>query len=73
VVSFTPRPIYPQGKSRWYPLDRRLGGPQSHSRCGGEEKNVTFQKAEGKLFSACEVDKLIFLTQPLGLVLMIMA
>jgi hypothetical protein len=23
-----------------YPLDRRLGGPQSHSGCGGEEKNA---------------------------------
>jgi len=29
----------PQGKSPWYPLDRRLGGPQSQSRCSGEEKN----------------------------------
>jgi hypothetical protein len=28
VVSFTLRPLYPQGKSPWYPLDRRLGGPQ---------------------------------------------
>jgi hypothetical protein len=27
VVSFTPRPLYFQGKSPWYPLDRRLGGP----------------------------------------------
>jgi hypothetical protein len=41
VVSFTPRPIYPQGKSPWYPLDRRLHGPQSHSRRGGEEKFPT--------------------------------
>jgi len=39
VVSFTPRPPCPQGKSPWYPLDRRLGGPQSHSGRGGEEKN----------------------------------
>jgi hypothetical protein len=39
VVSFTPRPLYPQGKSPWYPLDRRLGGPQSRSGCGGGEKN----------------------------------
>jgi hypothetical protein len=31
VVSFTPR--------LWYPLDRRLGGPQSRSGRGGEEKN----------------------------------
>jgi hypothetical protein len=28
VVSFTPWPLYPQGKSLLYPLDRRLGGPQ---------------------------------------------
>jgi hypothetical protein len=43
VVSFTPRPLYPQGKSPWYSLDRRLGGPQSRSGGGGggggEEKN----------------------------------
>jgi hypothetical protein len=30
--------IYPQGKSSWYPLDRRLGGPQSRFGHGGEEK-----------------------------------
>jgi hypothetical protein len=29
VVSFTPRPLYPQEKSSWYPLDRRLGGLQN--------------------------------------------
>jgi hypothetical protein len=28
-----------QGKSPWYPLDRRLGGPQSRPGRGGEEKN----------------------------------
>jgi hypothetical protein len=39
VVSFTPQPLYPRGKSPWYPLDRRLGGPQSRSGRGGEEKN----------------------------------
>jgi hypothetical protein len=39
VVSFTPRPLYPQGKSPRYPLDRRLGGPQSRSGYGVEEKN----------------------------------
>jgi hypothetical protein len=33
------RPLYPQGKSPWYPLDRRLGGPQSRSESGGEKKN----------------------------------
>jgi hypothetical protein len=39
VVSFTPQPLYPQGKIPWYPLDGRLGGPQSRSGSGGEEKN----------------------------------
>jgi hypothetical protein len=39
VVSFTPRPLYPQGKRPWYPLDRRMGGPQNWSGRGGEEKN----------------------------------
>jgi hypothetical protein len=39
VVSFKPRSPYPQGKSLWYQLDRRLGGPQSRSGRGGEEKN----------------------------------
>jgi hypothetical protein len=31
--------LYPQGKSPWCPLDRRLGGPQSQYGCDGEEKN----------------------------------
>jgi hypothetical protein len=39
MVSFMPQLLYPQGKSPWYPLDRRLGGPQSQSGHGGEEKN----------------------------------
>jgi hypothetical protein len=39
VVSFTPRPLYPQGKSPWYPLGRRLGGPQSRSGRDGKVKN----------------------------------
>jgi hypothetical protein len=29
----------PQGKSPRYPLDTRLGGPQSRSGSGGEETN----------------------------------
>jgi hypothetical protein len=36
----------PQGKSPWYPSDRMLGRPQSHSGDGGEEKN--FQPLLGK-------------------------
>jgi len=39
VVSITPRPFHPQGKSTWYPLDRGLGGPQNLSGYGGEERN----------------------------------
>jgi hypothetical protein len=39
VVSFMPRPLYPQGKSSRYPLDRRLGESQSSSGHGGEEEN----------------------------------
>jgi hypothetical protein len=35
VVSFTPLPLYHRGKGPRYPLDRRLGGPQSQpGRCG---------------------------------------
>jgi hypothetical protein len=35
----TPTPCFiPQGKSPWYPLDRRLGEPPSQSECDGEEK-----------------------------------
>jgi hypothetical protein len=39
VVSFMLRSLYLQGKSLWYPLDRRLDGPQNRSGRGGEEKN----------------------------------
>jgi hypothetical protein len=39
VVSFTPLPPYPKGKSLWHQLNRRLGGPRGRSGRGGEEKN----------------------------------
>jgi len=39
MVSFTPRPLYSQGKSPWYPVDRRQDVPQSLSGCSDEEKN----------------------------------
>jgi len=39
VVSFTHRPLYPQGRNPWYPLDRRLVGPHNSSGHGDEEKN----------------------------------
>jgi len=35
-----PQPLYPQGKNPWYPLDRRLGRPQSWSGCSGKEKKI---------------------------------
>jgi len=34
-----PQPLYPQRKSPWYPLDRRLGGIQIRSGHDGEENN----------------------------------
>jgi hypothetical protein len=38
-VNCMPRPLHPQGKSPWYPLDRRLRGSQNRSGRAGEEKN----------------------------------
>jgi len=46
VVSFTPQLLYPQGNSLLYPLDRRLGGPQSWSGNGGKEKLPSLHPAE---------------------------
>jgi hypothetical protein len=37
--------VYPEGKSPWYPLDRRLGGPQS--RCGRNEEEKNSQPLAG--------------------------
>jgi hypothetical protein len=39
-VTFTPLLLYPRGKSPPYPLDRRLGGPQSRSGRRGEDKII---------------------------------
>jgi hypothetical protein len=38
VVNFTPKQLYPRGKSHPYPFDRRLNGPQNRSGRHGEEK-----------------------------------
>jgi hypothetical protein len=38
AVSFTPRPLCHRGKSPRYPVDRRLGGPQSRSGRRAKEK-----------------------------------
>jgi len=37
VGGFNPLPLYHQVRNPWYPLDRRLVGPQSRSGYGGEE------------------------------------
>jgi hypothetical protein len=37
-VSSMPRPLYHRGRSPWYPLSRRLGGPQGRSGSCGVEK-----------------------------------
>jgi hypothetical protein len=47
VVSFTPWPLYPQGKSLWYPLDWRLGGLQSRfGRIDGEKNSQLLPELE---------------------------
>jgi hypothetical protein len=46
AISFTPRPLYTEGKSLRYPLDRRLGGPQNLSgRCGEEKNPLLYQES----------------------------
>jgi hypothetical protein len=50
MAIFTPQPLYSQGKSPWYTLGRRLGGPQSRSGRGGEEKLGTWSK---KVWTGC--------------------
>jgi hypothetical protein len=47
VVSFTPRPLHPWGKSPNYPLERRLGVPQSRSgRCGVKKNHFSLPGTE---------------------------
>jgi hypothetical protein len=43
------QPLYPQGKSPWYPLCRRLGGPKSRSRQHGEVKVLAPPELELRL------------------------
>jgi hypothetical protein len=46
VVSFTSRPVYRCGTSPRYPLDRRLGVPQSQSKRCAEKKNLAMPGIE---------------------------
>jgi hypothetical protein len=59
VVSFTTRPLYPQGKSPSYRLDRRLGGLQSQSERGGEEKNSPITQPVAQRYTT-EVSLLLY-------------
>jgi len=42
VVSFPPRPLYPQKNNTRYPSNRRLGGPQRQSGRFGTQANLKF-------------------------------
>jgi hypothetical protein len=49
MVSFTRRPLYPQGKSSRYPLDRMFGGSQSQpGRCGAWKNLLPLQGIESQ-------------------------
>jgi len=56
VVRFAVRPLYRQGKSPWYPLDRILGGPQS---CSSRSPQCTSkylsQRSHTPIHSECRV------------------
>jgi hypothetical protein len=55
VVSFMPWQLYIWGKNLWYPLDRRLGGPQCQSgHCG---KKIPFPCWESNL--SCPASTLV--------------
>jgi len=66
VVSFKPQSFYPHGNSPWYPLGRRLGGPQSQSGYGGEEKiklnmlnlNLSLKMLSSNIFKGKEMKDL---------------
>jgi len=40
LLNFMLWPLYPGGKNLWYPLHRRLGGPQLRNGRGGIEKKI---------------------------------
>jgi hypothetical protein len=46
LASFTPRPLHPRERKPRFPLDRRLGGPQSRSGRRGEETILTLPGLE---------------------------
>ena len=42
MVIFMLRLLYPKEENRYYPLNRRLGGPQMRSGCFVEQTNIFF-------------------------------
>jgi hypothetical protein len=46
MVNFMPLLLYRQGRRPQYPLDKKLGGPQSQSGCCGEQKNLALRGIE---------------------------
>jgi hypothetical protein len=68
VVSFRHQLLYPWEKSTQYPSDRRLGGPQSRSKCCGEERNLAPARNWGPVIQPvdhCYTDWSILLCSPL--------
>jgi len=41
-----PQLLYPSGREYYYPLNQRLGGPQSRSGHFGEEKKISLDPAK---------------------------
>jgi hypothetical protein len=52
---------FPQGKSPWYPLNRRLGGPQSQSGHGVKEKKKPVPDNTESIHHFRSLPKLLFL------------
>jgi hypothetical protein len=58
MVSFTPRPLYPQGKRPWYALDRRLDEPRRDEKY---VQNLVGRLERKRLFRRGGMDKKIIL------------
>jgi hypothetical protein len=59
VVTFTPWSHFCQRKSPWYPLDVKLGGLQSRSRCSVKEKNLFLLQGIESQFLNCLAHSLV--------------
>jgi hypothetical protein len=52
VITFTRRPLYSRGKSPWYWLDKRHGGPQSRPGICRRKKNLALTRTWNQTPSA---------------------